>query len=216
MQKPLLPTIDCQLCPRLVSFRQENELYVAGGHNAPVPSFGPLNAHILVVGLAPGRMGANKSGRPFTGDYAGDILYKAIAEHGFSEGMYQASVTDNLVLSNIRITNAVRCAVPKNKALPIEAKTCRVFLQSEIQAMSNLRAILTLGRVAYETIIRVLDVKLADYPFSHGAVHSIVKHNIRLFCSYHCSRYNIQTRRLTYPMFSSVFAKVKHFVSEQS
>jgi len=172
-----------------------------------VPSFGDENARLLIVGLAPGMQGANCTGRPFTGDYAGDLLYATLLEYGFARGHYQARPDDGLTLTDCRITNAVRCVPPQNKPLPAEIKTCRPFLIATIATMPRLRAILALGRIAHDTMLKTLDIRAVTAPFAHGAVHQAGR--FRLYDSYHCSRYNTNTGVLTTEMFRSVFAKVK-------
>ncbi|MGZ0187589.1 MAG: uracil-DNA glycosylase [Alphaproteobacteria bacterium] len=201
------PGRDCSLCPRLVAFREDLRLKEPDWHNAPVPSFGDLSAQLLVVGLAPGMKGANRTGRPFTGDYAGDLLYETLARHSFSTGRYDREPSDGMTLQDCRIANAVRCLPPQNKPTPLEAKTCRPFLVDEIAAMPNLKGILTLGRVSHEAILRTLGTRLADAPFRHGALHEIG--SLFVADSYHCSRYNTNTRRLTSEMFDAVIATVR-------
>ena len=176
-------------------------------YNAPVASFGDPNAQLLIVGLAPGMQGANRTGRPFTGDYAGDLLYATLLEYGFASGVYQARPDDGLKLVDARISNAVRCVPPQNKPLPAEINTCRQFLRATIATMPKLRAIVLLGRIAHESTLKALDVRLAAAPFVHGAVHSADK--FKLYDSYHCSRYNTNTGVLTTDMFRKVFATVR-------
>jgi len=176
--------------------------------NGPAPSFGPANARLLVVGLAPGLHGANRTGRPFTGDYAGDLLYATLSKFGFSTGVYAADPADGLSLAGAMISNAVRCAPPGNKPTTVEIRTCRRFLLARIEALPRLRAIVCLGRVAHDSTLAALGVKAKDAPFSHGAAHSLAR-DVTLFDSYHCSRYNTNTRRLTADMFEQVFAAVK-------
>jgi uracil-DNA glycosylase family 4 len=172
-----------------------------------VPSFGDPDARLLIVGLAPGMQGANRTGRPFTGDYAGDLLYATLLEYGFAKGVYQARPDDSLRLVDCRISNAVRCVPPQNKPLPAEINTCRQFLIPTIAGMSRLRAIVVLGRIAHETTVKALGLRNAAAPFAHGAVH--MAGPLKLYDSYHCSRYNTNTRVLTPEMFRSVFAKVR-------
>ena len=172
-----------------------------------MPSFGDETARLLIVGLAPGMQGANRTGRPFTGDYAGDLLYATLLEYGFARGHYQARPDDGLTMTDCRITNAVRCVPPQNKPLPAEIKTCRPFLIATIATMPRLRAILALGRIAHDTMLKTLDIRAVTAPFAHGAVHQAGR--FRLYDSYHCSRYNTNTGVLTTEMFRSVFAKVK-------
>ncbi len=201
------PGRDCPRCPRLVAFRQTWRQSEPDWFNAPVPSFGPIDARLLIVGLAPGLRGANRTGRPFTGDYAGDLLYATLKEFGFGQGNYQADPDDGFSLVDCRITNAVRCVPPENKPTPQEIAACRDFLIATIREMTKLRAIVTLGRVAYETFIAAQSAKRRDYPFAHGAAHAIG--DVALFNSYHCSRYNTNTGVLTPAMFREVFAKVR-------
>jgi uracil-DNA glycosylase family 4 len=201
------PGRNCPLCPRLVEFRQSLRAREPGWFNSPVLSFGDPNGALLIVGLAPGVQGANRTGRPFTGDYAGDLLYATLLEYGFAAGVYQARPDDGLTLVDCRITNAVRCVPPQNKPLPVEINTCRQFLIATIATMLRLRAIVALGRVAHESTVKALGLRAAAAPFSHGAVH--VAKTLRLYDSYHCSRYNTNTRVLTPDMFRSVFARVR-------
>ena len=201
------PGHDCPRCPRLVAFRTAWRNAEPDWFNAPVPSFGPIDARLLIVGLAPGLRGANRTGRPFTGDYAGDLLYATLTEFGFAQGTYEARPDDGLTLIDCRITNAVRCVPPENKPTPAEITTCREFLTATIQEMTRLRAIVTLGRIAHETFISTQSAKRRDYPFTHGGTHQIGA--ITLFNSYHCSRYNTSTKVLTPEMFRNVFAQVR-------
>jgi uracil-DNA glycosylase family 4 len=204
---PTAPDRDCPLCPRLADFRAQIRAREPDWYNAPVASFGDPNAQLLIVGLAPGMQGANRTGRPFTGDYAGDLLYATLLEYGFAKGVYQARPDDGLRLVDCMISNAVRCLPPQNKPLPAEINTCRQFLIPTIAGMSRLRAIVVLGRIAHETTLKALGLRNAAAPFAHGAVHMAGK--LKLYDSYHCSRYNTNTRVLTPEMFRSVFAKVR-------
>lgn len=207
------PARNCPLCARLVEFRTGLRAKHPAWHNAPVPSFGPLDAKLLVVGLAPGLKGANRTGRPFTGDYAGDLLYATLAELGLARGRYQAGRDDGawsgdtLKLVDTRVTNAVRCLPPANKPLPAEVKTCAPFLVAEIAAMQRLKAIVALGRVAHDAVLGALGLRRNGYAFAHGAVHRLPNRTL-LADSYHCSRYNTNTGRLTPAMFMSVFRDV--------
>ena len=201
------PPRDCPLCPRLVAFRHQWRAKEPDWFNAPVHAFGPLDARLLVVGLAPGVRGANRTGRPFTGDYAGDLLYATLLEYGFAKGVYQARPDDGLKLVDCRISNAVRCVPPQNKPLPAEIKTCRPFLAATMATMPKLTSIVLLGRIAHDTTVKALGVKATAAPFTHGAVHETG--NIRLYDSYHCSRYNTNTGVLTPKMFRDVFAQVR-------
>ncbi|HEX3494229.1 MAG TPA: uracil-DNA glycosylase [Methylocella sp.] len=222
-QRPLArePDPDCSLCPRLATFRDSLRVAQPGWHNAPVPAFGALDARLLVVGLAPGLRGANRTGRPFTGDYAGELLYETLIEFGFATGTYAASIDDGLRLVSCVITNAVRCVPPQNKPMPSEIKSCRPFLAATIAALPDLCAIVALGRIAHESVIHAFGLKPAAFPFAHGAEHVLVagetaRHRFRvgagvisLVDSYHCSRYNTNTGVLTEEMFRAVFAKVR-------
>jgi len=201
------PDRDCQLCPRLADFRKATRTRQPTWFNAPVPSFGDANARLLIVGLAPGLQGANRTGRPFTGDFAGDLLYATLLEYGLATGNYQARPDDGLSLTDCRISNAVRCVPPQNKPLPLEIGNCRPFLSATIAAMPRLRAIVALGRVAHDTVVKTLTLRAAAAPFAHGAMHQAG--HLKLYDSYHCSRYNTNTGVLTTEMFRQVFAKVK-------
>ncbi|MDA9530441.1 uracil-DNA glycosylase [Bradyrhizobium sp. CCBAU 25338] len=203
----VVPDRDCPLCPRLVAFREANRAREPSWHNAPVAPFGDLEARLLIVGLAPGMQGANRTGRPFTGDYAGDLLYSTLIEYGFARGTYQARPDDGLKLVDCRIANAVHCVPPQNKPLPVEINTCRQFLVANLASMPNLRAIVALGRIAHDSVLKPLNLKGSQAPFGHGAVHQAGR--FKLYDSYHCSRYNTNTGVLTPDMFRSVFAKVK-------
>ncbi len=192
--------------------RAENRRRTVDWYNAPVPSFwpskGPASARLVIIGLAPGLKGANRTGRPFTGDYAGDLLYETLLEFGFATGTYQADPADGLELSDCAITNAVRCVPPENKPTPAEIAQCRPFLEATIGAMPKMRAVLVLGRIAHESTLRAFGNKLSAHPFAHGARHAI-KPGVALYDSYHCSRYNTNTGRLTPAMFKSVFASIR-------
>ena len=198
---------DCPLCPRLVQFRSTNRATHPDYFNDPVPKFGDRTARLLIVGLAPGLHGANRTGRPFTGDYAGDLLYSSLLRHGLACGSYPERADDGLELIDCMITNAVCCVPPDNKPLPVEVKTCRQFLSAQIAAMPNLRAILTLGRIAHESVCKVLSIGAREYPFKHGAQHE--RDRLTLVASYHCSRYNTNTGVLTPAMFDAAVAAAK-------
>src|ERR1700719_2148253 len=204
------PDRDCALCPRLEAFRREWRRREPVWFNAPVPSFGPDTARLLIVGLAPGLQGANRTGRPFTGDHAGLLLYDTLSRFGFGSGTYGARTDDGLELVDARITNAVRCVPPENKPTGAEIATCRDFLTRTIAEMPKLRAVVALGRIAHDTTAAALEVRRAAVPFAHGASHEIG--TMRLFDSYHCSRYNTNTGVLTTEMFRSVFAQVREFL----
>ncbi len=201
------PGRDCPLCPRLVEFRHAARAKNPDWFNAPVPAFGDHNARVLIVGLAPGMQGANRTGRPFTGDYAGDLLYATLKTYGFADGDYRARPDDGFTLRDCRIVNAVRCVPPLNKPLPVEINTCRQFFSATIAQMPHLRAIVALGRIAHDSTLKALGLRAAAAPFKHGAVHQAGA--LRLYDSYHCSRYNTNTRVLTPAMFEAVFAKVR-------
>jgi uracil-DNA glycosylase family 4 len=204
---PSEPGRDCPLCPRLVAFRQAARAKEPAWHNAPVPSFGPRDARLLVVGLAPGLQGANRTGRPFTGDYAGDLLYNTLIGFGFARGHFLARPDDGLDLVDARITNAVRCVPPQNKPDGGEIASCRPFLNAVIEEMPRLQAVVALGRIAHDSVLVALGRRPARHAFAHAAVHAI--DGRRVFDSYHCSRYNTNTRRLTTEMFHAVFASVR-------
>lgn len=207
------PAIDCDLCPRLVAFRRDNQKKFPGWHNAPVPAFGDLDAGLLIVGLAPGLKGANRTARPFTGDYAGDLLYPTLIEFGWAVGMYNGTPDDGLKLRDCRITNAVRCVPPENKPVGAEAKACRKFLEAEIARMPRLRVILALGGLAHGNLLTLFGVRKTDFPFGHGASHGVAD-GLTLIDSYHCSRYNTNTGRLTPDMFRTVFSRIADIINE--
>lgn len=198
------PASDCQLCPRLSGFRQTNQQKFPGWFNAPVPGFGDPNAWLLIVGLAPGLQGANRTGRPFTGDYAGDLLYATLLKFGLAQGTYLQKPDDGLILKGTFIANSVRCVPPENKPTPSEIQTCRPFLVDQIKALPSLKAMIALGQIAHQSAIKAAGGKLPKYSFGHGAVHTLPS-GLMLFDSYHCSRYNTNTKRLTTQMFESVF-----------
>lgn len=203
------PPLDCSRCPRLVAFLDELRALHPDWKNAPVRSFGELAARLLIVGLAPGMRGANRTGRPFTGDYAGDLLYATLLKFGFATGTYGADPADGLRLTDCRIANAVRCLPPENKPLPVEFTACRPFIQAEIAVMPSLRVLVALGKGAHDQILRALAVRPAGaYPFIHGRLHTL-PNGLLLADSYHCSRYNTNTGRLTTAMFHDVFAAVR-------
>jgi uracil-DNA glycosylase family 4 len=204
------PGRDCPLCPRLKDFRDEWRRRQPAWFNAPVPSFGPASARLLIVGLAPGLQGANRTSRPFTGDYAGVLLYDTLARFGFSRGRYDARPDDGLELVDARITNAVRCVPPENKPTGPEIVTCRNFLMATIAEMPNLAAIVTLGKISHDSTVSALSHRRAAAPFVHGAAHDIG--TLRVFVSYHCSRYNTNTGVLTPAMFHGVFAAARAYL----
>jgi uracil-DNA glycosylase family 4 len=201
------PGHDCPRCPRLVAFRKEWRRKQPEWFNAPVPSFGPVDARVLIVGLAPGLQGANRTGRPFTGDYAGVLLYETLGKFGFARGEYKAHPDDGLELVDCRITNAVRCVPPENKPLPAEIKTCRQYLEATIAEMTKLCTIVALGRIAHDSVLAALGAKKSAHAFTHGGRHAVGP--LTLFSSYHCSRYNTNTGVLTPDMFRAIFNDVR-------
>ncbi len=205
---------DCPRCPRLVAFRETWRAREPSWHNAPVPSFGAVTARLLIVGLAPGLRGANRTGRPFTGDFAGDLLYGTLAQFGFSIGTFAARPDDGLELCDARITNAVRCVPPENKPVGEEIKQCRDFLKATIAEMPNLAALVALGRIAHDTTVATFGRRISAVPFGHGATHAL--DGLTLFDSYHCSRYNTNTGVLTPDMFRAVFAAVRGYLDARS
>lgn len=206
------PKKDCELCPRLVEFRHGNQQKFPAYHNGPVTPFGSLEAQILVVGLAPGLNGANQTDRPFTNDYAGDILYPALKKFGLAQGNYQKRKDDGFELLNVRVTNSVRCVPPQNKVNAAEIAACRPFLQQEIASMPKLKVILSLGSVSHGAVLQALCYTKAAYKFAHGAEHFLPKHNLVLLDSYHTSRYNINTNVLTAEMFDKIIARLKELI----
>lgn len=207
-QKPIIPNDNCQLCPRLAKFRAGNRIKFPDKFNAPVPSFGSIDAELLIVGLAPGLKGANFSGRPFTGDVAGELLYGTLIKYGFAKGEFKAHPDDGLELVNCRITNAVRCVPPENKPIGAEINTCLQFLDSQIKNMPNLKLIVSLGLVSHNAILKMSGEKLSAHKFVHKAQHDL-GNGLTLIDSYHCSKYNTSTKRLTEPMFHEVFELAK-------
>jgi uracil-DNA glycosylase family 4 len=205
------PGRDCPLCPRLVAFRKANRKAEPSWFNAPVPSFGSLNARLLIVGLAPGLRGANRTGRPFTGDFAGDLLYSTLLEFGFARGVYAARADDGFELVDARISNSVRCVPPENKPTTDEIKTCRQFLRADVENMHHVKAIVALGKIAHDSAVAMLGEKLSRFKFAHAAAHKIAGYT--LFDSYHCSRYNTNTGVLTPAMFHAVFAKARDYLA---
>lgn len=201
--------LTCRKCARLSDFigthREQKPLW----HNNPVPSFGPITASILVLGLAPGLRGANATGRPFTGDFAGKVLYDALIKAGFASGTYQAKADDNIRLTDVRIANAVRCVPPQNKPNASEIAACRPYLSAELAQMKKLKVILALGRIAHETILRHCELRLRDFPFRHNHLHEL-PNGLQMLSSYHCSRYNVQTNRLSIAMFDEVCVHLRN------
>jgi len=205
------PLRDCPLCPRLVAYRAENRLAHPDWWNGPAPSFGDPEARLLVAGLAPGRQGANRTGRPFTGDFAGVLLYETLIAHGFAVGSYDARPDDGLRLVGCMISNAVRCAPPGNKPLPIEEATCRTFLSARIGSLPRLRVIVTLGDVARRNVMRALGEKASAGVGGHGGETRVG--GLMVINSYHCSRLNTNTGRLTAAMFGDVFSRVREVLN---
>ena len=205
------PPADCELCPRLVQYRRENQAAEPTWFNGAAPSFGDEEARLLVVGLAPGRGGANRTGRPFTGDWAGDLLYPTLEKYGFSTGTFQQDANDDLNLVDAMITNAVRCVPPQNKPIGAEMNNCRPFLTARIAALPKLKVLIALGRVAHENTLKALGYKQSAFKFAHAAEHAIEgpQGPLTLINSYHCSRYNTNTGRLTEAMFHDVFVAAR-------
>lgn len=201
------PDKTCRKCPRLAAFLEKNRVLYPDYFNAPVPSLGDLNAELLIVGLAPGLKGANRTGRPFTGDFAGDLLYGHLRDFGFLSGTYQARPDDGIRLVNARLTNAVRCVPPENKPNGAEVRACGRFLAREIQAMPNLKVILVIGGLAHNAVLSVFGEKKSASKFAHNALHTLKRNGktIRLLDTYHTSRYNVNTGKLTPEMFTAVF-----------
>ena len=208
---PLDPGRDCPDCPRLVAFRLEHRARFPDWFNAPVPTFNSENPQLMVVGLAPGLRGANRTGRPFTGDYAGDLLYETLIDYGFARGTYQARPDDGLQLTGAMITNAVRCVPPENKPTGPEINTCRPYLVATLEAATSVRAVLALGRIAHDTFLSTLGLPRSRHAFAHGTRHDLTYNGraLMLFDSYHCSRYNTNTGRLTREMFRDVFTSMQ-------
>jgi uracil-DNA glycosylase family 4 len=204
------PGRNCPRCPRLAAFRKQWRASEPTWFNAPVPSFGPVDARLLIVGLAPGLQGANRTGRPFTGDHAGLLLYETLGRYGFSRGTFDARPDDGLELIDCRITNAVRCVPPENKPTPAEINTCRDFLMPTISEMPKLRAVVALGKIAHDSVVTAFGAKKSAAPFKHGGKNALG--NLTLFSSYHCSRYNTNTGVLTSEMFRAVFADVRRYL----
>lgn len=209
----LQPRHQCSLCPRLKDFRADNRVKEPSWHNAPVTSFGSADAELLIVGLAPGLRGANRTGRPFTGDAAGDLLYPTLQELGWASGRYSEDAKDRFQLVGCRITNAVRCVPPQNRPIGAEIRNCQQFLKSELTAMRKLRAIVALGTVAHNAVLSAHGVRKSLFPFKHSAFHRLPDAPL-LVDTYHCSRYNVNTGRLTKEMFRDVFAAVKVYLSK--
>ncbi|HCA26847.1 MAG TPA: SPO1 DNA polymerase [Betaproteobacteria bacterium] len=205
----------CRQCTRLAAFLDEVKSQHPDYHAAPVPPFGDSRPRLLIVGLAPGMHGANRTGRPFTGDHAGILLYRTLHQFGFATHPASVSRDDGLTLVECRITNAVKCLPPQNKPETAEIKRCNPYLTAEIEALTEGAAVLALGNIAHQSVLRALGLRNRDAPFAHGAVHSLGR-GLTLYDSYHCSRYNTQTRRLTAAMFASVFAAIQRYLHRDS
>ena len=212
--KFMAPDYNCNLCERLCKFRNDNKIKFPTYYNGPVPSFGSIDAEVLVVGLAPGLNGANQTGRPFTNDYAGDVLYPILKDLGFAKGEYKKVKDDGYELINVRITNAVRCVPPQNKPTTDEEKKCREFLRNEINDMKKLKVILSLGVVSHKNVLSALNIKQSTAKFSHGKVYQL-ENGIKLIDSYHTSRYNINTGVLTYQMFEEIIKQIKRLLEDK-
>ncbi|MDG1826488.1 MAG: uracil-DNA glycosylase [Henriciella sp.] len=201
---------DCDLCPRLRGFILEQEVKQPDWFNGAVPSFGDQNAELLVIGLAPGLTGANRTGRPFTGDWAGDLLYQTLGKFDFVEGTYDRRPDDGMTLKRAMITNAVRCVPPQNKPIGAEINQCRPFLRSRIEQLPKLKVMLCLGKISHDSTMRTLGLKLSEHKFGHGTEYAF--EGMTILSSYHCSRYNTNTRRLTEEMFETIFARAKALI----
>ena len=209
------PDKNCTKCLRLIEFRKENIKKFPSYFNAPVPPFGPIDAKVLIIGLAPGLNGANQTGRPFTNDYAGDVLYPILQKYGFAKGNYAKNANDGFELVDVRVTNSVRCVPPQNKVTGEEIKNCWTYLKQEIAAMPNLEVVLTLGSVAHNALLGVLGYKKSNFKFAHGALHKLEKHNLIMLNSYHTSRYNINTGVLTTEMFEQIIKTLKKNIDKR-
>lgn len=212
----LCPEKNCPLCPRLVAFRTDNRQKFPSFYNAPVPPFGPSDARLLILGMAPGLKGANQTGRPFTNDYAGDLLYPVLKKYGFATGNYGKRADDGYRLVDARVTNSVRCVPPQNKVVAEEVNNCRRFLVSELEALDNLKIILALGSVAHNALLGTLGYPKSAFKFAHGARHLLPRHNLVLFNSYHTSRYNVNTGVLTAEMFENVIRQIREELGDKA
>ena len=201
---------DCDLCPRLHQFILDQKVKEPDWFNGAVPSFGDEAAELLVIGLAPGLTGANRTGRPFTGDWAGDLLYGTLAKFGFTQGQYDRRPDDGLRLKRAMITNAVRCVPPQNKPVGAEINQCRPFLKARIEALPKVKVLLCLGKISHDSTVRTLGLRLKDHPFGHATEYTVG--DMTLLSSYHCSRYNTNTGRLTEAMFDTVFARARAII----
>jgi uracil-DNA glycosylase family 4 len=208
----LEPALNCSKCARLAAFREANSNSHSDWFNGPVPSFGGADARLLIVGLAPGLKGANRTGRPFTGDYAGDLLYATLDKFGLSSGTYGGRADDGFALRDCMVTNAVRCVPPQNKPTGEEQANCRPFLAARLGSMPHLEAVLALGRIAHDAVLTTLELRKSEYPFAHARSHDLGQRFL-LFDSYHCSRYNTNTGRLTASMFEEVFGQIRNHLA---
>jgi uracil-DNA glycosylase family 4 len=207
--------IDCRRCPRLAAFLDAVKAEEPSYYCRPVPPFGDRNARLVLVGLAPGKHGANRTGRPFTGDHAGILLYQTLHKFGLASAPVSIAADDGLELLDARITNSVKCLPPANKPLPTEVKECNRYLRAELQASADARVFLALGAIAHAAVLRAHDLRLAQFPFAHAAEHDLGSGRV-LVDSYHCSRYNTQTRRLTTEMFEAVIARARNLAQRAS
>jgi uracil-DNA glycosylase len=212
--QPPEPATDCDICPRLAAYRDANKQAHPDWYNAPVPGWGDSRARLFIVGLAPGVSGANRTGRPFTGDYAGDLLYATLVKFGYATGTYGQHAQDGFALHDVFISNAVRCAPPQNKPLPTEIQNCRRFMEAQVSALPNARIMLALGTIAHQSAVKVGGGKLPKYKFAHNALHQMPK-GMMVIDSYHCSRYNTNTGRLTTQMFEDVFETIASILEKQ-
>lgn len=207
------PPLDCPLCPRLVSYLNDARQKYPDWHNAPVPNWSAPSPRLMIVGLAPGLKGANRTGRPFTGDWAGDLLYQTLVKFDFAKGNYGKSREDGLELTDAIIVNAVRCVPPENKPIGAEINNCRPFLRATVEQTTSVQCVVALGGIAHNSFLTLFDVKKKDFPFGHGNEHQLPNGTL-LIDSYHCSRYNTNTGRLTEEMFENIFARVREIVGK--
>jgi len=207
------PPLDCPLCPRLVSYLEDARQKYPDWHNAPVPNWSAPSPRLMIVGLAPGLKGANRTGRPFTGDWAGDLLYQTLVKFDFAKGNYGKTSEDGLQLTDAIIVNAVRCVPPENKPIGAEINNCRPFLRATVEQTTSVQCVVALGGIAHNSFLTLFDVKKKDLPFGHGNEHQL-PNGTTLIDSYHCSRYNTNTGRLTEQMFEDIFARVREIIGK--